>query len=68
MICPYRKQTETVDGTTSEYYMECYGTECPHYVADQHYSSGLETQPYCNRAETEWFLATHPNYMKGGAE
>jgi len=49
MICPYRKQTETVDGTTSEYYMECYGTECPYYVADQHYSGGLHTEPYCNR-------------------
>lgn len=32
MICPYRKQTETVDGTTSEYYMECYKTECPFYI------------------------------------
>ena len=68
MICPYRKQTETVDGTTREYYMECYGTECPYYVAERHYSGGLETQPYCDRADTEIFLATHPNYMKGGAE
>lgn len=60
MICPYRKKTETVDGTTSEYYMECYGTECPHYIADQHYSGGLNTEPYCNKAETDWYLATHP--------
>ena len=51
MICPYRKKTETFDGTTNEYYMECYGEECPHYVADQHYSGGIETRPYCNRAE-----------------
>ena len=64
MICPYRKQTETVDGTTSEYYMECYGTECPHYVENQKYSGGIETQPYCNRVDTEFFLATHPGYMK----
>lgn len=70
MICPYRKMTETVDGTTREYFMDCYGTECPYYVAEQHYSGGhysggLETQPYCNRAVTEIFLATHPNYMRG---
>lgn len=32
MKCPYRKQTEEVDGTKSEYYMECYGTECPFYA------------------------------------
>lgn len=72
MICPYRKQTKTYIENdiqlTSEYYMECYGTECPYYVAEQHYSGGLETQPYCNRADTEIFLATHPNYMRGKEE
>ena len=67
MICPYRKQTETVDGTTSEYYMECYGTEGPYYVESHQYRGGIEVQPYCDRKETEIFLATHPNY-KGGAE
>ena len=68
MKCPYRKQTEIVDGTSSEYYMECYGTECPYYVERHHYGSDIEIQPYCNRADTEIFLATHPNYMKDGAE
>ena len=29
MKCPYRKQIEEVDGTISEYFMECYETECP---------------------------------------
>ena len=67
MICPYRKKTATFDGITTEHYMVCYGTECPYYVAEQHYKGGIETQPYCNRAKTEIFLATHPNYMKGGA-
>jgi hypothetical protein len=68
MICPFRKRTQTVNGITSEYYMECYGTECPYYVAECHFSGDLETPPYCNRADTEMFLATHPSYMKGGAE
>ena len=71
MICPYRKQIKksadvTSFETISEYYMECYGTECPYYVSEQHYSGGLEIQPYCNRANTEIFLATHPSYMRGG--
>ena len=56
MICPYRKQTETVDGTTSEYYIECYGTECPYYVAEKHFSGGLHTEPYCNRADPDLSL------------
>lgn len=34
MKCPYRKQTTTVDGTTSEYYMECYKEDCPFYVPE----------------------------------
>lgn len=67
MICPYRKKTETIDDTTSEYYMECYGTECPYYIESHQYGGGIEVQPYCDRKETEMFLATHPNY-KGGAE
>lgn len=53
MVCPYRKMTETVDGTTREYFMDCYGTECPYYVADQKYSGGIETQPYCEKTINE---------------
>ena len=52
MICPYRKQTETVDGTTSEYYMPCYGAECPYYVAERH-GYGEILPAYCNRAELQ---------------
>ena len=55
MICPYLKRSETKNECgvqiTNEYYMDCYGTECPYYVAERQYSYGLNTQPYCNRAE-----------------
>lgn len=74
MKCPYRKITyHFPEGRINpaheeEAFAECYGTECPYYVDSHQYSGGLETQPYCNRADTEIFLATHPNYMKGGAE
>lgn len=53
MICPYRKMTKTVDGTTREYFMDCYGTECPYYVAERHYNGGIETQPYCEKVYNE---------------
>lgn len=49
MICPYRKMTETVDGTTREYYMDCYGTECPYYRAEQHVSGGVYIEGFCER-------------------
>ena len=49
MVCPYRKMTETVDETTREYYMDCYGTECPYYVAEQNYSDGIHVPAYCER-------------------
>lgn len=56
MVCPYRKQTKTTnEGTVSEYYMECYGHQCPFYVPE----NLLGSQAYCNRAESEVYLATH---------
>ena len=59
MICPFRKMTETVDGTTREYYMDCYGKECPCYgstfVIRSDGSRGEES--YCIRAENAgWTL------------
>lgn len=59
MICPYRKQTETVNDTTSEYYMECYGTECPFYVPENNTYSNITVPAYCNRADTDFYMATH---------
>ena len=55
MICPYRKMTETVDGTTREYYMECHTTECPFYEKETFYKNGeVEKEcEYCARAEVE---------------
>jgi hypothetical protein len=53
MICPYRKRTETTENTTKEYYMECYGINCPYYVDEQHYKYGLKTPPYCKRPRYE---------------
>ena len=51
MKCPFRKQIQVVDVTKNEYYMECYGEECPYYVPERQFSYGLTTQPYCNRVE-----------------
>lgn len=48
MICPFRKMTETVDGTTREYYMGCYGNECPYY-----YKSKTYDEEECNRVTNE---------------
>ena len=48
MICPFRKQTETVDGTTSEYFMECYESECPYYRTEQHFDD-FSTEAYCEK-------------------
>lgn len=59
MICPYRKKTEAVDDTTSEYYMECYGTECPFYVPEDTTYSHMSTPAYCNRADNDLYMATH---------
>ena len=58
MKCPYRKQTETVDGTTSEYYMECYGTECPNY---EKYISSFDEKEVeeCKKVTGEYYHATH---------
>ena len=68
MICPYRKQTKTYIENdvqvTSDYYMECYGTECPYYVAERQYSNELIAPAYCNRAE----LKSEIGVWKGGAE
>lgn len=52
MVCPYRKMTETVDGTTREYFMDCYGIVCPYYRAEQKFSDGLYTSAYCERTVT----------------
>lgn len=59
MICPYRKQTETVDGTTSEYYMECYGVECPYYDKGINSYDGSEYEE-CQRKESILWEVTHP--------
>ena len=48
MVCPYRKMTETVDGTTREYFMDCYGTECPYYRAEQHFGN-CYIEAYCEK-------------------
>lgn len=64
MICPYRKKTEAVDSTTSEYYMECYGTECPFYVPENNTHSNISVPAYCNRADTDFYIATHGEQMK----
>ena len=50
MICPFRKMTETVDGTTREYYMDCYGEECPCYGSFIRTDNGCKAE-YCLRAE-----------------
>lgn len=50
MICPFRKMTETVDGTTREYYMDCYGEECPFYDKSIRSFRGEEVEG-CVRAE-----------------
>ena len=74
MKCPYRKityhfpQTYMHTARDEEVFAECYGTECPYYVESRHYRGDIEVPPYCDRKETEIFLATHPNYMKGGAD
>lgn len=56
MVCPYRKITETVDGTTREYFMDCYGTECPCYIVEQYFLHGsaeIRVPAYCKRAVNE---------------
>lgn len=59
MICPYRKQTETVGGVTSEYYMECYGEECPYYYKGINAFDSTEYEE-CKRVESAVWEATHP--------
>ena len=59
MKCPYRKQTETVDGTTSEYYMECYGAECPYYPSKEEISCDVRKE-FCKKVDDEYYIATHP--------
>ena len=53
MICPYRKMTETVDGTTKEYFMDCYGAKCPYYMQEQNFSDGLYVPAFCKRPDNE---------------
>ena len=60
MICPFRKQTKkSVDVTSfetvSEYYMECYGEECPFYI----HTDGIDATAYCDRADATVYFATH---------
>lgn len=54
MICPFRKQTETVDGTTSEYYMECYGEECPYFYGTKDHSTSIFIETDCERVNFDF--------------
>ena len=56
MICPYLKriETKTTNGVdvTTEYFMDCYGTECPFYVSEDQFRD-FSTQAYCKRTVNE---------------
>ena len=63
MICPYLKRSETKNECgvqiTNEYHMDCYGTECPFYVPENNTYSNITVPAYCNRADTDFYMATH---------
>ena len=58
MKCPYRIQIDVIDGSSREYFEECYGKECKKKKKSYHMSTG---EPYeeCKKVESEYFHATH---------
>lgn len=54
MKCPYRTIITTADNTTVTEFAECYGKECPWYVAGMTMKlNGLTHPESCQRCHTE---------------
>lgn len=59
MKCPYRIQIDVIDGSSREYFEECYGKECPYYETYKSYEPPYEIKEECKKVESEYFHATH---------